>query len=264
MGDTGSNLVQYGSYDVETAEEELEQSKRAGGTDFMKLKEGDNIVRFLPRLSGWRSNFVVIYEHFLDLPGGGRVRFACPRAMSKPSKPCPICVKADKLKATGNQADFNKAKELFASRRIYANVIDRSDPEAGPKVLTFGKGIHEDLAALRKNPDWGGDFTHPETGFDIRINRVGSKKHDTEYTVTPRKPSPLGNMEWIGQQRNLEQYALVLTPEEMRAKIAEATGDEARATKPPKDVGPVVDAAPPRKPTVADTASQVDDDDCPF
>lgn len=229
----GSNIVKWGDYNLDEAEKELEDLEKSGGAEFMKLGVGKNIVRFLPPALGKKSPFRVIHEHFIKRPHGD-VRFTCPRMEVK--KPCIVCAKADKLKATGQDSDFELAKDLFPKRRVYANVIDRAHPDSGPKVLAFGKMIHEDLIKLRKNEDWGGDFTHPETGFDVVIERKGSGKNDTEYTVSPRKQTKLENFDWIQMQHDLERYAKVLTEEQIREKLA-GKQEDGTAKPATKDAG---------------------------
>lgn len=211
----GTDLVKYGSYDITTAQEEQQELDRSKGAEFMKLEVGRNVVRFLPPAPGVKSPFRVIYQHYLRPPGAsGVVVVTCPRMESK--KHCPICTEAERYKRSGNPADRDRAYELFPSRRVFTNVIDRKDPESGPKVLAFGKTVHESLIGIRKDEDAGGDFTSPVDGFDIIIEREGTGVQDTRYKVLPaRKQSPLGEMGWISQQHDLERIASVKGPEEI-------------------------------------------------
>jgi hypothetical protein len=214
-----SAIVDYGSYDISAADTEYEDLSRGGG-NYMKLEVGRNIVRFLPPPVGRNSPFVTTFQHFLDLPGvPDPVIFNCPRLMAR--QPCPACAKGDKLKASGNRKDGEAARNFWASRRVFACVIDRNDEDAGPKILGFGKMIHEALVAIRRDEDTGGDFTHPEDGFDLVIERTGSGRTDTRYAVRPaRKSSPLGNFEWIATQPNLKHLAKVPTLDEIRAMVS--------------------------------------------
>lgn len=216
-----SNLVKYGSYELETAEEEKAELDASGsGADFLKFAVGRTTVRFLPPKLGQRSPFKVVYQHFVKLPGiTNPAVFACPRMTRK--EPCPACVRADELKATGNPADMDLAKELFPSRRVFANVINRAQPEDGPKIAGFGKMVHEQLLAIRADEDSGGDYTHPEEGFDIIVERTGQGKNDTKYTVrAARQSSPLAGeaqqmQDWIDMQHNLDALSRVPTREEL-------------------------------------------------
>lgn len=245
------HLVKYGSYDIEAANEEEEELKSTGGT-FLKLGVGENMVRFLPPPVGQKTPFLLVWEHQLNLPDGSFVSFACPKRMGR--KPCIVCQKADQLKATGNPADYERAQDLYPRRKVYANIIDRKDADAGPKILGFGKMIHDDIIAIRKDPDFGGDFTHPETGFDIKIVRQGTGRNDTKYKVKRTKQCPLGNLEWIAAQNDLSRYAKILTEAEIRERCGGGSGDT-QETKVQVKEETIVDA----------TFDQPDgDDDLPF
>lgn len=245
-----SNIVKYGTYEVEAADKEAEDLER-GSTEFLKFKVGRTVMRLLPPPLGKKSPFRVVWTHYVNLPGAADpISFACPRQEGK--KPCPICSRADQLKGTGNPADYDRAKELFAKRRIYANVINREEPEKGPVVAGFGKTIHEALVALRRDPDAGGDFCHPDSGYDIIIERKGTGKNDTEYKVFPaRKSTPLGNMDWIEVQHDLERYAQILTPEEIRAKLS-GEKDGGQPQQQARDIGGGKASATPRRTVESD------------
>lgn len=236
-----SNLVKYGSYELEEADRE-EQENQNTGAEFMKLEVGRNVVRILPPPLGKKSPFRVVWTHYFTPPGAQTsISFACPAREAQ--KPCPMCDTADRLKASGNPADHERAKAFFARRRVYANVINRGNPETGVQILGFGKSIHDDLIALRKNPDWGGDFTHPETGFDIVIERKGTTKNDTEYKVYPKKQSPLGNLEWLENQPDLDKLSKVLTPDQIRARVSgQSQESDAQEEQPSKPSGTVVNS----------------------
>jgi hypothetical protein len=218
----GTNLQKFGEYASDEAQREADDSAAAGGGgDFLKIEVGRNIIRILPPMPGKRSPFRVIYRHFLHPPGAkGPFVFTCPRYEAK--KPCPVCAEADRLKASGNPADRDRAFELFASRRVFCNVIDRRKPEEGVKIAVLTKKVHDQLTALRKDPDAGGDFTHPEHGFDIIIERVGKGKTDTAYTVRRvTRESALGELAWLDEQKDLDQYAAtLLTPDQIRAGVS--------------------------------------------
>jgi hypothetical protein len=88
------------------------------------------------------------------------------------------------------------------------------------QVFGFGKMIHEALVKIRSDEDAGGDFCNPDTGFDIIIDRKGTGKNDTEYTVmAARKQSKLGDYSWIEQQQDLERFAKVPADAEIMQKL---------------------------------------------
>lgn len=212
-----SELVRYGSYDLEAVEHEEERVADEVTSEFMKLKEGRNVLRFLPPMVGVPSPFTISYEHFIDLPSGKSARFACPQQLAK--KACPACEMALKLKRSKSAREKESAWHWKPKRRVYANVIDRGNEEMGVRILVFGKQIHDNLREMRKDH---GDYTNPEEdGFDVIITRRGTTKTDTEYSVSPTRGSrPLGNLEWIGAQYDLSSYQEVITYEEIVALLS--------------------------------------------
>lgn len=215
-----SNITQWGSFDLDAAEEEKEELAAMGGGAFLKVAAGRNIWRFMPPPLGKRTPFVKAHQHYIEVPGQPTgVSFNCPRVMDR--RYCPACAEVDKLKSTGNKADYDAAMKMAAKLRVYANVISRANPDMGPQIVAFGKTIYEPLLALREDTTTGGDYTHPEQGFDIVVTKVGEKMN-TKYTVTPaRDTTPLGDLEWIGMQADLTRFGIVPTDEEINAKIAD-------------------------------------------
>jgi gp32 DNA binding protein like len=211
-----SNLVQYGGYSEEAAKAEQEEAEK-GSTDFMKFAAGKNVVRILPPPIGRSSPFQVVHQHFVQLDGmTAQASFNCPRMMAKRS--CPVCGMVDKLRASGNPVDYDRAGDLLPKLRVYCAVIDRAKPEQGPRVLAFGKSVHKVLTAIREE----GDFTHPTDGFDIIVNRKGTGKTDTEYdTRAARSNSPLAETveqmnDWIKGQPDVTMYGRVPSDDDLR------------------------------------------------
>ena len=177
---------------------------------------------------GVNTPFKPVYQHYFKSPmSGDTLSFTCPRMMAK--QKCPLCMKAAEFSKSRSKADKDAAREFMPRRRIMANIIDRQDPEAGPKIIGFGKTIQESLVAIRSDEDAGGDYTHPTSGFDIVIERKGAGLN-TKYSVIPaRQDSPMGNMEWIAMQHDLEQFGAVESYEDLVAKLREATGGSTAA-----------------------------------
>jgi hypothetical protein len=239
------NIVKWGTYEPDEAAREAEELEKTG-TAFYKFLVGKNVLRFLPPALGRKSPFMMVWQHAFTVNGETRSA-PCPRLMAK--LPCPVCTKGDQLKGSTNPADQERAKDFWAKRRVFANVIDRQHPENGPIVAAFGKKIWEALVALRSDPDAGGDFTHPVEGFDIVIERKGTGQNDTTYQVlAARNSTPLGDLSWIEQQVSLEPYAKVLSPEEMRARLSGKKVERSQAAAPA--------AQPARTQTVTGTATK--------
>lgn len=219
------NLVKYGEYTVEAAQDEQAEIDASGsGGDFMSISEGRNVVRILPPKAGVRSPFYVVDQHYIKVPGAASaIKFVCPRKSMR--KPCPACAKAEEMKRSGNPVDADMAKEFWPRRRAYVNVIDRSDPEHGPKILGCSKTVHESLVNMRQDATAGGDYTHPYKGFDIVITRKGQGL-DTEYQVNGARetsklaPDDQTASDWIEMQHDLTTLVKVHTEEEIRSMLS--------------------------------------------
>jgi len=233
-----SNLSKWGEWNDDAAAQDA-AATRAGQKSYMKLVEGDNVVRFLPPRPGKGSPFAATFSHYMELPDGRKVSFNCPRMMAK--RACIVCAKGEQLRTSRSMNDQKAGKKLFPRIRVYANVIDRNNEALGVQILAFGKGVMESLTALRQNPRKGGNFTHPETGRDIIITRKGTGQFDTEYTVSPDvSTSPLhadpGQAdEWLEFAYDLDPFMAVLSDEEIRLKVR---GEE--ADPPPQRAAPKV------------------------
>lgn len=204
MSQDNQAMVQYGTFDVSSFDDDDAEIAKGYQSEYLTLPVGRTPLRFMPPKDRTaKSPFHVFWEHFIKLPGYSRaVVFVCPQIAK--GKPCPACVKSAALARSGNPHDMEQGKFVWAAKfKVAANVIARPMAERGPLIFKFGKGIYDDLRSLRKNEDTGGNYTHPETGFDIVIERTGEGR-DTGYEVhAARRQSPLGNMDWISQQWDL-------------------------------------------------------------
>jgi len=224
---TDMEQVQWGSYELSALDEEDKYVAEASGS-VLKLTPGRWVLRFLPPPAGGKSPFVITHKHFLQLPGMERMKtLCCPRIMRK--RPCKVCKIVEAIYALGTSSDEELAYQNLAKLNGYGNVIVRSGPTAavsaadGPQPLQFGPKIYERLRALRRDPDAGGDYTHPFEGFDIIITRQGTGKNDTKYEVmSAKKLSELGNMSWIEDQPDLYRYARIPEDEDIDEALAPA------------------------------------------
>jgi hypothetical protein len=233
----GSNMVKYGSYTPAAAERE---SKQLGATDFLKLEVGRNKLRILPPPVGEDSPFRVVPQHAVEMPGQQYpVRFQCP------GKGCPACAKSAELSRTGNPKDREKSYQLGIKQRVFAIVIKRTEEERGPLVWEFGKKIHDQLKKLRLNEDAGGDFCDPYKGFDVIVEREGTKMEDTVYTVFPaRNSTPLAAdeetmAEWCGDARpDLNRFTRLMSVEEVQKLLGGDDDEDERPTQRPRSLPP--------------------------
>lgn len=219
------------SVDTSSTDEIDREMSQNPGSEFMKLEVGKNTVRFLPNLTGEGKKgeppVKVVYEHFIDGIGaeGGTFRFVCPRKQLRGKGPqCPVCLAGDQLRASGNALDNKRAKKMTPSQRVYAAVINRKAPEIGPRILSFGKTIWEQLGEI-KNDDEGGVWWNPgPDGFDVNIHRKGQGKQDTEYTVRIGKRGPLSDDDdllesWAESKPNLGAQATIMDEDELMESL---------------------------------------------
>lgn len=163
--------------DYDQVEEDREEAELSSeeGIPFWKPKEGRNQIRVLPPSKGLKAPYYKVFLHY----GLGRVPLTCPGR-----KTCPIC---QKVKESGK----GRNHPLFGTRRIFFNVLDREDEDAGIQVFSSGNTFFKTFLAHLSDPDWG-DVTHPIEGFDVVIERTGEGLN-TEYPSIRfrRNPSPL-------------------------------------------------------------------------
>lgn len=228
-----TNIQKWGEFTVEAATE-TEQQIASGGT-FWKAKVGKNKIRVLPPPPGQAKPWIITYEHRVEVPGSKRpVTFCCPRVMAK--QVCPMCQKADELSRSGNPADVDRAADLRPRMRAYMNIIDRREPEKGVQIYAAGKTVIESMAKIRKDEDIGGNFTHPTEGFDLIIERTGTSKNDTEYSVFPSKQvTPLAPPDELDAIRedapDLGRFSRLKTIDEIKKEMAVASGQAVGTTR---------------------------------
>ncbi len=200
-----SNLQKYGSWGDDDAEKEQKRLAEQGSGDLppiVKLSEGKTHLRFLPPAAGCKTPFVEVHQHFIRNEETDQlVVFNCPKRMLK--KKCPACEVGDQLYRSGRSADKDRAKKYWAKRRIWANVLEVGNEEEGVQAFAFGVQIYESLLALRTD---AGDFTDPDSGFNIIITRKGSGIK-TKYTVhAARGDAPLEGDDWVAELHDLGAF----------------------------------------------------------
>jgi len=216
-----SQLEKFGSYSKEDAAKGRQEDSTTG---WLKLKPGTNIIRMMPPLVGMTEPWVTIYQHFVKVPGGKQVVFNCPRRTE--NKRCPACEKADRLKATGNPADEEAARQYYAGARNISFAINREDQDSGIQLMPFGTTVKKRLRHFREK--LGKDFTNLENGFDLVIERMGEGLK-TEYQCDLGEQGPvLGDMDkfagWVEELPELSSFTKVLPYDTILEKFATAGG----------------------------------------
>ncbi len=144
--------------------------------------EGRSELRFLPP---WSAAGDIGYEarwHWNIGPDHKAV--PCPHALEQE---CVLCDYVRELRNKKNPA----AQEMYARKRIYYNLIVRSQEDKGVQVYASGIRVYENILSYLYDDEWG-DITDIVTGRDMILERVGQGKEDTQYTLKPKaNPSPL-------------------------------------------------------------------------
>ena len=195
-------------------QEERQKSQNFGPKIlWWKPKSGENRIRLTP---GWTEEgpnanmpFREVYRHWSIGMGGyedkGR-SFTCPvKTEDGPGGVCEICDEVSALRNSGSEADQEIAKEIYAKRRMYSNIIDLKDPEYTEadylaweqekkegdechfeigetkiQVFSYGTKIYEMLLDFLQDDDLD-DFTDPTVALVLK--RKGQGKTGTSYTL---------------------------------------------------------------------------------
>ena len=161
---------------------------------------GDRTIRILPPTWDDPDDFAFdIFVHYGI--GTDEQAYLCRSAML--NEDCPICDERATAIANG---DEEYAKELAATKRCVAWIIDRDKEKEGPKIwampVTVNKGINKIVIDKRTGEVLPID--DPENGYDIEFTREGTGLK-TKYTaiMVSHHPSPLHDDDamfdkWIG------------------------------------------------------------------
>lgn len=100
---------------------------------------GYAVIRFLPaREPEWTDNFVKVYKHAFEGPGGQWLIENCPTTDAIGRKNCPICASNSQLWATGDKEKQNIARDRKRKLSYYSNIYvieDPANPENEGKVF---------------------------------------------------------------------------------------------------------------------------------
>jgi hypothetical protein len=145
------------SGEIDWNEADLPSSKGEKGELFLRLAEGENIVRVM-------GNPVQNYIHWVTTPDGKNRKIVSP---------------------TSNPALVKRLEDAGFKRQPnwIIKVLDCKDQKF--KLLEVGNQIFKGIQALFNHPKWG-----KVTGYDISINR-GPKGTQPLYTVTPNPKESL-------------------------------------------------------------------------
>ncbi len=244
-----------GKMNVAFAKEKAKEVKDKTGSNFFKPAEGENIIRIGPPWGNRDWPFIEIEQHAAKRGGkekGNDRFFTCP--YSRGASACFTCdVVIPKLKA-GNEDEQKIADSLSPQLSVACNVIDRSNENKGWQTWSFSYfKRYNELLAIINDPDYG-DITDPEDGVDLTLNRKGTDRDNTTYSLHPkRKSSPLdpSGKGFAEKVPDLEEFFKGASEKDQRKIINDVFGlvfegdDDLNDTEaPPEDAG---DEAPPEE-----------------
>jgi hypothetical protein len=197
---------------VDAAEAAYKKWEAAKGRAFAKRPPaGRSVWRFLPPIKGSGGDpFYQVWVHMVKNASGDIVASGlCPSKMGTGN--CVVCPEVARLKRTGLPADKDRADDMRAQFDVYANAVNLEEDDPKVQVLRVPQGVYKTLAQLLKDAVAGGDFTHPDKGYNIVITKTGSGRNDTEYDAVPaRNSSVIMNRGWLGKMNNLAEAAGLL------------------------------------------------------
>lgn len=111
-------------------------------------------------------------------------------------EPCPVMDKYKELKDSKDEDDKKLAKKFVPSRRyVIAGLVYKDekgkelDYDGKPRLVMIPSSVYQDIIELYLDEDEAGDMTDPKNGYDIKIDRSGSGRFDTSYSVRNCKPT---------------------------------------------------------------------------
>jgi len=132
-------------------------------------------------------------------------------------EPCAITEGHEELKNSDEEDDNNLASQFPPRNRYLAFCIfykdDKGkeiDTDLSPRFILLSSTSYQDILELYLDEEEWGDMTDPINGYDIKVKRTGSGKMDTEYTVTPCKPSRLPKQ--FNKTYNLDEEVRKIIP----------------------------------------------------
>ena len=244
----------FGKLNVEKKVQSSEKSNHSdfnGDINFLELKEGKNRIRILPPTKDYPDYEFHAARHY-NVGLDGKQSVLCPkRTFPNSNYKCPICEANQALYKSKDKDDKELAKQLYATERNFANVLnlDEEDEPKNVYVLSYGYTIANLIVKKISDPDYG-DITDLETGFNINIEKDKNRGGQPTYQVEVKKqcPAPEFDVEQVVKLNEIyktimpyEGLKMVLEGESVETAIKEyglidvATGETIEVKKKSKD-----------------------------
>lgn len=193
-----------------------------GSGKYLKLAEGDNKLRILPRTDDSGIFYLELTQHYGFSDGQRKRAYPCLKAME--SKPCPVCDFYEAVKEEGGKKNEKLANEVRPSTNYLINVVDRATNQI--KILSCSGKMLRGFLNYFADPDYGTDILDPETGNDFTISREGTG-FTTRYSdprISP-KQRPIGIEGWESKAIDLEKEIEVISYNELLNALHDNYGD---------------------------------------
>lgn len=163
----------------------LKEGYEKGTITFWGPKVGKNIIRILPPKNREEDADAVFFTKIKVHwgVGPGKKRTTCRKTVD-PNQSCPACEYSDELIASGRKEDVIAGRNLSANEKYVMCVVDVQDTSKGVQIFEASRTLFNDILQLFLDEDYG-DIDSLETGRHVKIERVGTGKFDTKYTVIP-------------------------------------------------------------------------------
>lgn len=205
-----------------------QKAEELGAGTYWKPKEGKSVIRILPP---WNDEGEFYFEtalHYGFQVDGKNRAYPCLKALGE--KECPACDMYKQLNE-GSKEDKELAKALQPRRKFYVNVIDRANPSS-VQIWGFSSKTLRTLLGYIQDPDWG-DFTDPEEGNDVVVEREGTGRMDTKYSYRIKpKASAIDVEGWEGMMHDLSSEVVEeISEEELQEIVDNNYGSGAKRPK---------------------------------
>jgi hypothetical protein len=192
----------------------------------IKPKDGRNRYRILP---GWKAQlgdprfYIDFGQHFIkDATGQVKAVYICVDKTF--GRPCQVCETISQaILGTTDDATKKRLEDARSNARVLLNVLELDGPtptipqilEVAPSVFNGKRGVGGILGLFAEWPM----MLDPANGHDIIIEKAGSSKNDTTYSVQIAGGSKPVPAEALTKLHDLDKFVQVESEEAMRRAL---------------------------------------------
>jgi cell division septation protein DedD len=217
-----------GEVDLEIIASEYEKTRSESGMrdEYVRLVEGDNVLRFLPPKPGEKIPWVRAMVH--RIPGsnpkgqdksGWDKRVICLQGTLGPNgekRRCPICDLREHLDASGIPSNVALAKQIRAKPSIWAEVINLTTPDEeakGIQIFNYSSMIDEGLVGLLTGR-YAFNYLHHINGAPVLIQREGAGMATRYKGIRTLDRCPI-DISVLRDRKDLSRFVRPPTPDQL-------------------------------------------------